>query len=216
MREQAAGEFKQLPLETRERFAPDLMVALDDENPAIRQQAAKLLQGMGSSAGALSPEAQKILAEEQKKNAAGSRQEELQEIQKTEAESFPDLNKELREEKSAGSLPDVDELKKEHSPSSGSMLQEALKDPDPWVRSRAAHQLSLMDHPPVDAIAALTDLLGDPNAEVRASAAGALAAYGPAAHSATGALLQRLADPDPAVRAIVAEALKQVQSPPSP
>jgi HEAT repeat protein len=58
------------------------------------------------------------------------------------------------------------------NPAGGPGLEQALKDPDVWVRAKAARSLALLGYRP--AIAALVSLLGDPSGEVRVSAARAL------------------------------------------
>src|SRR5579872_6766007 len=45
----AEREFHKLPPEAQQRFAPDLMVALSDDNADVREQAKKLLQELGAS-----------------------------------------------------------------------------------------------------------------------------------------------------------------------
>jgi len=121
------------------------------------------------------------------------------------------MKAEMEKEK-AGGPADADILKNENNGlGANAALLESLKDPDPWVRARAARRLSLIHPAPVEAVPALIDLLKDKDTEVRASAAGALGSIGPAAHQAIPALLNTLGDSDAGVREIASEALKQIQ-----
>ncbi len=206
----AVQEFEQLPADARERFAPDLMVAMNDEDPGVRNQAAQLLKEMRISKKDLPNSAgrqlQRATPPPRSENA-----ETFRKIRKDKREAFPDLKKELDKEKGDG-LSAQDLKNEQHGFNSTAPLLESLKDPDPWVRSRSARRLSFVHPSPLEAIPTLINLLKDPDTEVRASAAGALGAMGPAAHEALPALLHTLGDSDKGVRQIASDSLKQIQS----
>lgn len=207
----ATQEFHKLPPEAQQRFAPDLMVALSDDNPDVREQAKELLQELGASNPDVKVSSGLDLPTLPPAPPHSDRQDALNAVRKDTQESFPDMKAEMEKEK-AGGPPDADILKNENAGlSANSALLESLQDPDPWVRSRAARRLSLIHPAPVEAIPALIDLLKDKDTEVRASAAGALGSMGPVAHQAIPALLHTLGDADEGVREIAGEALKQIQ-----
>jgi HEAT repeat protein len=213
-RQQALEEFNRLPPEARERFAPDLMVALEDEDPGVRAQAKHLLRDMGLSNRETTGTAQQERPTHKESAPTHSeRVDQLKEIRHDKQESFPDLRQEMEKEKSDEGLNAADLRNESKGPNTSAALVESLKDPDAWVRSRAARRLSLVHPTPVEAIPNLIDLLKDPDTEVRASAAGALGSMGPAARQAIPGLLHTLGDADKGVREIAGDALKQIQPP---
>jgi HEAT repeat protein len=219
VRREAIRELETLTPDMRERFVPTLMVALSDEHPAVRADAARLLKSMGIAADGRAAEMRRAVEQEKEREKAASRKAAMDEIQKDKEHGFPDLRSIMDEEKKAqAALAADDALKPSRGAGAGTTasLMEGLKDPDPWVRARSARRLSLVRGTPVEAIPALVDLLRDKDTEVRASAAGALGSMGPAAQSAVPALLKSLGDPDPGVRQIVGEALQQIQTAPQP
>jgi len=210
-RASATQEFHKLPPEAQQRFIPDLMVALSDDNPDVRAQAKELLQELGASNPDMEINAGQELPSQPEAPPHSERQDALNAVRQESQNSFPDMNAEMEKEKAEGP-PDAGILKDENAGlSTNAALLESLKDPDAWVRARAARRLSLIHPAPVDAIPDLIDLLKDKDTEVRASAAGALGSMGPVAHQAIAALLNALGDPDDGVREIAGEALKQIQ-----
>jgi HEAT repeat protein len=210
VRANAEVEFHKLPPEAQQRFAPDLMVSLSDDNPEVRAQAKRLLQELGAA----NPDLKINAVREVPKQAAPARSDRLdtlKSIHKDTQDSFPDMQAEMKKEKF--DAPEYSEVfKSEHEGfNTHAALLESLKDPDPWVRSRAARRLALVHPIPVEAIPTLIDLLKDQDTEVRASAAGALGSIGPAARQAIPALLHTLGDSDQGVRQIAGDALKQIQ-----
>ena len=187
------------------------MVALGDENPEVRAQAKALLQELGASNQDPQANTLQSLPALPPEPPHSERLDALKQARQESQDSFPDMKSEMEKEKSDGS-PDAQILKNESSGlNANAALLESLKDPEAWVRARAARRLSLIHPAPLEAIPTLIDLLKDKDAEVRASAAGALGSIGPAAHQAIPALLHTLGDPDANVQEIAAEALKQIQ-----
>lgn len=82
------------------------------------------------------------------------------------------------------------------SVTAGATLRLALADPDPRVRSSAAHALPLFRREASATVPMLTARLKDPDVSVRIAAATALGQFGPDATSAVPALLEALADRD--------------------
>jgi HEAT repeat protein len=81
-----------------------------------------------------------------------------------------------------------------------SELMEALDDPDPWVRSRAASELRLRGDAVKEAIPRLIEALSDPDVQVRWMAAWTLSEMEPAPPlSAMPAFLSLLRNPESAV-----------------
>jgi HEAT repeat protein len=91
---------------------------------------------------------------------------------------------------------------------------EALKDPDPRKRQRAAKKLGNVGAADPAAVPALAAALKDRDPKVRAEAALALLRVGPDAREAVPALKEAARDRDPAVRSCAARALEKVQGSP--
>lgn len=88
--------------------------------------------------------------------------------------------------------PDLQELVERQQARDGAALREALRDPDPALRERAALGLASVED--TGSVAALLETLEDPEERVRAAAALALARTG--GPGVAEALLERLARPD--------------------
>jgi hypothetical protein len=88
---------------------------------------------------------------------------------------------------------------------------EALGDPDPRRRVRAANSLGSMGAQAQAAVPVLVSALDDREASVRVAAANALARIGPGAEAAIPRLTEALAETDAAVRAAASEALEQIR-----
>jgi len=85
---------------------------------------------------------------------------------------------------------------------------EALKDPDPLKRARAAEDLGAMWPPAKEAIEPLAGLLRDGNLEVRRAAAQALSGFGPDAQKVVPALIDAIGDEDASVSISAGVAVK--------
>ena len=192
VRTQAISQFQRLSPKEKQAFVPDLMMATDDADPNVSQDASRLLEEMGVGA--------KPSTEMLQKQMAGDRDALDHRAQ------FDELREELAQDKDqdfdaaqmAGSAPQ-------------SLVLEALKDPDPLIHSHAARQLSSIHPVPVQAIPILVEMLRAKDAESRGAAAAALGSMGPAAAPALPALLKSMGDADPDNRQILAEAIRQIQ-----
>jgi hypothetical protein len=209
----AIDDFNKLPSEAKYRLVPDMMVGLTDEDPEVRARAAKMLKVLGVTPDGKPPDARQLKSETATDKGLDP-EAARKEIQNDKDQGFPDLKHELDQEKKSQGGMDAADLKSDHDVTGGpSPILEALKDPDPTMRARAARHVGAMRPPPVDAVPILAQMLTDKDTEVRASAAGALGSIGPAAQSAIPSLTRALADADPGVRQIVGDALKQINSP---
>ena len=209
----AIDDFNKLPSEAKYRLVPDMMVGLTDEDPEVRARAAKMLKVLGVSPDGKPPDARQLKSQAESDKGLDP-DAAMKDIQSAKDKGFPDLKHELDQEKKAQGGMDAADLKSDHEVTGGpSPLLEALKDPDPTMRARAARHVGAMRPPPVDAVPILAQMLTDKDTEVRASAAGALGSIGPAAQPAIPALTRALADADPGVRQIVGDALKQISAP---
>lgn len=209
VREEAMREFGELPPTTKERFVPNLMVAMSSDDPGIRLDAARVLRAMGISADKTAHD----LRKEVPKKGESSRLTAYREVQAAKKEDFPDLRHALDEEKRfPGTFGENEEVREKRLGFDRALI-DSLRDPDPLVRAHAARQLSQLHPVPLEALPQLTDLLRDKETEVRASAAAAIAGMGPSARSAIPALMSLAGDPEPGVRAVAADALDQLQRP---
>lgn len=229
-RTSAVEEFNKMPAEAQAKLVPDFMVALNDENPQKRKIAARILKAMGVKAEAQIPDVKTTPESTRKAVVDPAHQEQFEQLQHEKAQpgyaeleeklrnerpqnGYDGLRGEMEAEKKGQVLLNAKELKEEFSGSSvsPSVVQDSLKDPDPWVRAQAARRLANVQPAPVETIPTLTDMLSDPNAKVRAAAVAALGSFGPLAHEALPKIKQALADGDADVRQLAADALHQIQ-----
>lgn len=213
----AVEVFNKMPSDAKYKMVPDFMVALSNEEPTVRARAAKILNILGVKTPTAAPEAQKTLDQEKKELGASQkdadRAKAFDEIQGGKSDGFDDMRKSLEEEKQAAGFADPRELRGQSGSAAAAYpLLEALKDPDPTMRTRAARRLGELRPAPIEAVPLLAEMLTDKDKELRTAAAGALGGFGPDAREAIPALTRALADEDPGVRQIVGDALKQIQS----
>lgn len=89
----------------------------------------------------------------------------------------------------------------------------ALQEKDPHVRQAAAFFLGRMGQEAAPAVPGLALVLQDKEASVRVEATIALRHIGPRAAAAVPALIQSLEDPDPSVRSSASTCLSEIRSP---
>jgi len=211
IRDGAIVEFRKLPLSVRERFVPSLMVAMGDENPYVRDQAASLLKELGVDARPNSGPGTVPGASAQTLQARDAeRQKALADIQGVKTDRYQNLKSSLEQEKrtqpdwmamkGAGGQTDIKNL-----------LLQGLSDPDPLIRSRSARRLGMIHPTPMEALPALEMMLGDKDADCRSAAAVALGSFGSAARGLSTQVGVLLNDPDEKVRVSAREALRQIQ-----
>jgi HEAT repeat protein len=230
IRLKAVEVFNKMPSDTKYKMVPDFMVALSSDDPAVRTRAAKILKVLNVKTTEQVPDARQAVKKElSAMPPVKPTTSQLDEIKKekdqvfggqdmtsqaAKAHDFDDMKEALLKEKKEAGMLDPSDLKSETGLAGDitNPVVEALRDPDPTMRSRAARRVALLRPPPLEAIPLLSAMLTDKATEVRASAAGALGSYGPAAKSAIPALTRALADEDPGVRQIAADALQQINS----
>jgi HEAT repeat protein len=206
VRSRAIAEFHRLSPQEKETFVPDLLIAVDDQDPGVSRDASQLLQEMGVGARSETDAMKKQIAQDKTGFGDAPQKNEWAASPSDGEERFGAMRKEIEREKSSefGKLSPDD-----MSPQA--MVLEALKDPDPIVRSHAARALSTLHPVPVQAIPTLVEMLRDSDAETRGAAAAALGAMGPAGAPALPMLLKQLGDPDPAARQIIQQAVQEIQ-----
>jgi len=217
VRLKAVDVFNKMPSDAKYKLVPDFMVALSSEDPAVRARATKILNILGVKPAEQATEAQKSLEKEKQELSAsqkdGDRTKAFEEIQSGKSDGYDEMRKSLISEKEIVGFNDPTELRGQSGSAAAAYpLMEALKDPDPVMRTRAARRLGELRPAPVDAIPLLADMLTDKDRDLRLAAAGALGGFGPDARSAVPALMRALNDEDAGVRQIAGDALKQIQT----
>jgi len=212
VREHAVTEYRTLPLAIRERFVQSLMVAMSDDNPQVRGQAAKLIKELGVASRPKTETPTKPRASDAE--AVQAREQEraktLQSIQAPKTDRYQNLKAELQNEKET--QPEWMAVKGQASQDNlKSTLLAGLGDTDPFMRSRSARRLQILNPMPSEALPLLEPMLSDPDPDCRAAAAIALSAYGPEAHAYVSKIGTLTHDSDEKVRIAARESLRQIQ-----
>lgn len=167
---------------------PALTTALDDADPRVRAAAAAALGDIGPAAASSSRAVAPALVRLMRDPAEDVRLRALEALLRVEAPTRTLL----------------------------SVLETALTDVSPAVRTRAALILRTLGPRAASAAPAAARALADPEPSVRAAAASALGAMGSHAARAVGPLTAALRDPDPSVATAAAEAVAAIQGRPRP
>jgi HEAT repeat protein len=208
VRARAIARFERLKPQAKEAYVPDLMMAVNDENPGVRQDAQRLLKEMGVQSRKAEPDLKAKMSAERSVLTDVTPGRSPEDLRAAREKEFGDMRRQLEEEKRQLGGSEV------ASNSMPSPVLEALEDPDPLIRSHAARQLSTIRPMPVQAIPTLIKMLKAKDTESQVAAAAALGAMGPAAREAIPGLINLIGRSDTAVRQIAGEALKQIQPQP--
>jgi len=214
---QTIGIFSGLDPELGKEFVPALAKCLNDDNAAVRQQAAFALGRVGA---ATEPATAALIDALGKEKDASVRKEILKTFASLGAaasmaaaavlSSLQDANVEVRQAAAIA-------LARISPPADLAMpkLLKAIHDPDKSVRCHAIHALGALGKPAVSAIPELIEILRkDDTADVRLAAIEELASFGPDAKAALDSLTVASKDGRPAIREAAQEALKKIQQSP--